>query len=1668
MKITKLEEFITLLEQNESNNLTNNYTQLIQLSGIAKFKEPLFEVIQLIENKNTSDNLSPIKKRLFDVLKKYDPKSLDELRFSALTSYFTPKELSDTIVKNTIEYLKNNGKNKLSILEPSAGDGVFILSLNQYLNSDITPNVIHTVERDSTTYNVLQHNTIPFKNVQNFYQSFESYDSNLKYDLIIGNIPFGTYKADDSKLTKNERAIINSKIHNYFFYKSKEMLNPGGLIVFITSKEIADSVNEKKIREDLVKNLNLVTAIRFPEETFQHANTKVITDLLVFQKPFQEKEEINITQREKDFIQLRELNQETISNFYQKNNNNVLGKLYLGQGFLGKKTLLLSNEKPLNQVFENASEILYADYNKYGLKDLKDFSLDKNNSFEERKNEAINNQLEIKSEFPFIEPGNIVVKNNVFFKVSINSEFQTLYLNPIAVNVKNRERLYSLIELRDKYKNLREAIRSKDFEKAKKEQIDLNTLYDNFVFFYDNILTKENIDVLQLEKEKHILTNLEIVQSNGEKVKSEIFSESILLNKTNEKKATNIAEAIHLTLNEYGYINQNYLSKVYSKPKEECIREALNEKLLYIEPVFSKDLKSIEKFDLVTPERFVSGWVEGKLSVYSKLSQHQSLIGELNQFLNKSTITSSKEELIKNIPVKLTIQEIDPSLGEPWVNNKVFELFGKEYFKDPEFKIYYNSEIDKFNVYSKGSAIGAAQYNLSKQRTYVNYTHIFTYCLMQNAPEFKKYIIKPDGSKIKVSDIEFNTAVQLKMEMLQKEFSKWLFNQSEISKSIEDQYHLLNNAIIREKVNGSYLKFDDIEGHKPYEHQKNCALEKALQNGGLIDHKVGAGKTLTMAMTVMLKKKFNISRKELVVGLPANFVSVYNEFKKAYPEGNFLLVTTEDINTEQKAQEVFYKIANNNYDAVITSHATLMKFPPAPTTDKLILDEIINEIKITLNENDKNSLSAGDYKTLITKLNDAEVLQKAAIEIINNRKSTGSLIFDDLGFGGITVDESHYFKNLEFTTRHTRVAGLGTTKKVQKTRNLLSYVRNIQEKNTGNGKYKGITFATGTTITNSISEMYNLFRYIIPEELQKKSIKSFDQWARVYARKTQEYEESPTGSIKLKERFRYFVKVPELAKMYADMTHYVDDSVFKLPAPDPKFELQIIDTYKEQEEYLENIKKFGSTKDFSYLPYYSGATQKKAVGLICVNLGRKASLSLKLIDRRLPDNPNDKIHRLVDELVKEYHNFNEVKGTQLVFCDQGVPGKAKEFNIYKYIKDKLIERGIPANQIEFIHSWQNKKTLLYEKVNKGEIRIVLGSTQKMGVGVNMQEKITVLHHLDLPWRPADLDQRNGRGARPGNLVLPKYDNILKVKFYATKNTLDSYNFNLLNIKDNFIKQIKNANINVRSIDEGAVDSKGNMNFSEYMAACSPNQFLTEKLKKEKELQKLLDEKASFEMIRRQNKIKFNWVQTEYLRSEKMLEKLSEDKALSKNFNPNILDGKNFEDHKEIADYLRNKFQININSKVPGTISILDKGFELVTRPKYNSEPFSSENVSIYLKSPTENLFGYKSNSFTKNDTEVSLYSFNCLERIGALEKENKENLEKLLNQKLALEDALSLKFEKGIDIDTVKNEIKSLEYKIEEENKKIETNIDPSKFSQETQIENNNIESQKKERGMKM
>lgn len=1615
--------------------IINNQPTTINAVGLAKYKNQVYKVTDIISKEADPSLLSQAEKKLYDTFINLDKGTRDSLANAMLTSYFTPEWISKSIINSTQEYFKKENKPKLEILEPSAGTGNLIKDFAGKHN-------ITAVEKDDLTSRFLNANLSGYQgvNIQNI--PFENFKTKKEFDLIIGNVPFGSYNVYDRDFDQKYGHLYRGRIQNYFFVKAAQQLAPGGITALITTSSTADLEVNKQLKEYLFEELNLISLHRFDNTAFRDSSTRTVTDLWILQKPLSPK--ISLSKEEEQVIELSSFDlgdkQATYPSYFDHNQDKLLGILATGRTLFGNTALTLESDGKDYTTYLEGS--LKDALNTKGLKNIPLNPEVLNPKLDKGKNQGDKDITEkIKNLYPYAVPGNLIVLDNQCYRVKVSdSNVDHFSLSKMNVDNNALQTLPQILEIRDTYKKMRDHIRNDDLESASKVQEDLNNLYDQFNFFSGELNMSRNAKIINKDFESDLILNLEII---NDKVisKSNILTQPLRQKKEKNIEVKTLNDAIPYSLSETGKIDIELISKTIGKPAADWIPEAIKNNDLYINPIISiKELKILD-WELTHKESFLSGYIEGKLDCYQNNKFDKA--GFLKQFIDREVLDKSIKDLKDAVPLRLEIDDIDPNLGETWIDNSVYEAFGREHFEDDTFKIKFIANFDRFHVTMAYSQKANATYEVQKSRGYVSPKQIFQYALEQNVPEFTKTVYDADGKEVKVVDKKAIVATQESVDKLQAAFSKWIRDKKihaeknniddklNLTKQLELKYHLMFNAVVKEKFNASFLKFPDLPSFEPYEHQKEAVWQNTRQNGGIIDHEVGFGKSLTMALSTMTKKKYGIIKKELVAALNANYAKLYEDYCLAYPKGKFLLVTPKDLAPDKK-QNTFYKIANNDYDAIITAHSCLMKFPTSPYTEKDIYREIIEDTRATIEDPDSDKfLGKRDRQRLERKLENAEAKYQKAKDVINSKKENGTLIFEDLGIDSLTVDESQYFKNLSYNTRHTRVAGLGTQKETQKTSNLLSYVRSIQKQQKGD---KGITFASGTTISNSITELYLILKYLRPDFLKEKGIHTFDQWARQFARKSTEYEESVGGKIKMKERFREFVKVPELAKMYNDIAHYADFNSFKIERPLAVHKLISIDPHPKQNLYFEKIRKFANTKDASELiGVQNTSNAQKAYGLIATSQGRKAALDLRLISPHFQDHPNSKVNVMANNAQKIYNDFNKDKGTQLIFCDQGTP-TSKNFNLYAAMKDALIERGIPKDEIAFIH---NLKVKDHDKVNSGKIRVVIGSTTKMGVGVNVQQKLVAMHHMDFPWRPTDLTQRNGRGERKGNTVLPKYDNKIPTFYYATKRSLDAYTLDLLNTKARFIKQLKTASLSIRKLDEGEIGSDGSLSLESFKAIVSDKPLMTEKLKLTNQLSKLLDQKKAFTDKNRSNAFKIRSLTEDKNSSERILTKLKDDFKKAQPLIKSFENGSfrttinDFENSKSFGAHLRKYLlsrDINKKPKVE-----LAPGFNLKIQIKNPLFEFSKDNYRIVVETPNDHLIGYKSKTFTKDDEKNGLYPVNALKRLPELIDNYQKRFKEASEDLQIYEDAQELKFDKEDLILDCKKKIAEIEVELNKE-----------------------------------
>jgi hypothetical protein len=728
---------------------------------------------------------------------------------------------------------------------------------------------------------------------------------------------------------------------------------------------------------------------------------------------------------------------------------------------------------------------------------------------------------------------------------------------------------------------------------------------------------------------------------------------------------------------------------------------------------------------------------------------------------------------------------------------------------------------------------------------------LLEHALENTAPYFTYEIKGPDGEDVRVPDNDATQIAHQRIELFRSRFVDWMRELPEQDKGeITHLYNETYHCYVLREYDGKHLLFPGLDKQglgidDLYASQKSAVWRIVQNRGALVDHEVGLGKTLTMIVAAQEMKRLGIIKKPAILALKANVTQIAEAYRKAYPNARVLAPGIDDFTPTKRAQ-IFFEIKNNNWDCIILTHDQFGKIPQSLEIQREILQQEIGNLSRDLDTLEElgGEISKRMLKGLeIRKNNLMGTLQGVLLEI--EAKKDKYIDFRDMGIDHLFVDEAHKFKNLLFTSRHTRVAGLGNMAGSQKALNMLFAVRDLQREF---GADLCVTFLSGTPISNSLTEMYLLFKYLRPAELERQNIQNFDAWAAVFARKTIDFEFSVTNQIMAKERFRHFIKVPELALFYNEITDFKTAKHINLDKPVMVEELVNIRPTPDQEDFTLRLMQFAQTGDGTLIGRGRlSEDEDKGRMLIATNYAKKMATDMRLISSHYEDHPDHKANVCARKVSEIYRETAAHLGTQLIFCDIGTP-KSDSFNVYDALRDRLVQdHDIPPHEITYIHDWTDKKKPeLFKKMNRGEIRILIGSTEKAGTGLNVQRRVVAMHHLDIPWKPAELEQRDGRGARQGNVVAKlHYGNQVRNFIYAVERTLDNYKFNLLKNKQTFISQMKSSTLHTRSIDEGAMDEQSGMNFSEYIAILSGDTTLLEKSRLEKKIAVLESVKGSF-------------------------------------------------------------------------------------------------------------------------------------------------------------------------------------------------------------------------------
>lgn len=973
------------------------------------------------------------------------------------------------------------------------------------------------------------------------------------------------------------------------------------------------------------------------------------------------------------------------------------------------------------------------------------------------------------------------------------------------------------VELRDQYLELCKADDSLvDVEQLRTA---LNDAYNSLTIGFGLLNSKRNIELLTEDMPFGFQMRVSLERQQGDSyVKADILKEA-LKRDTSDLRTNDPVEALARCLNQYGKINLDFIGKLTGYQDLEIINQL--EKHIYLNPINN---------EWETTDNFLSGNVVLKL----KKAESVFLRNPENQFYHQSIAALKKVQL-----ERIAFELLDFNLGERWIPTNYYERYATHIFEVPT-SVNYFSSVDVFKVNtSRINAKISTEFAIMPKSGAVMYGYTLLEHALENTSPYFSYEVGNGETTRRFPD---NEAIQVgheKVEVIRNGFLLWLNDlPDEDKRELENIYNDTFNCYVLRHFDGSHLTFPGLDKNRLnikdlYPSQKDAAWRIIQNRGALIDHEVGLGKTLTMVVSAMEMKRLGIVNKPVILALKANVVQIADTFRLAYPNARVLAPGENDF-VPAKRFRLFHEIKNNNWDCVIMTHDQFIKIPQASDIQVRIFQSELDNIELDLKTLGDlgGDISKSMLKGLEIRKNNLVNRLKTVEMNIEEKKDTG-ITFREMGIDHLFVDESHKFKNLTFTTRHSRVAGLGNSEGSQKALNMLFAIRELQMRFNSD---LCVTFLSGTPISNSLTEMYILFKYLRPREMERQSIENFDGWAAVFAKKSTDFEFSVTNEIIAKERFRKFIKVPELALFYNDITDYKTAKHIALDKPDRIEKLISIKPTPDQQDFIERLMAFAKSGDATLIGRIPlTPSEDKARMLIATNYAKKMAVDMRLIDPSCADHPNNKISVCARNVAEIYRESTPHYGAQLVFCDIGTPNTSG-FNVYGAFRDKLIDDfQIPAHEIAFIHDWQGKrKPELFRRMNSGKIRVLVGSTEMAGTGTNIQARMVATHDLDIPWTPKDLEQRNGRAARTGNHIAKKYyKNIVRNYIYATEQSLDNYKFNLLKNKQIFISQMKNSELSVRSIDEGTIDDKSGMNFSEYIAVLSGDTTLLEKSKLEK-------------------------------------------------------------------------------------------------------------------------------------------------------------------------------------------------------------------------------------------
>ena len=1438
------------------------------------------EVLDLDTDTPMPDTMKQALNRLSSVLKaiaqgdeKLYKELTDSIKSSVLTAFYTPKFFIEAIARQIQDTFQANGLQMKSFLEPSAGIGGFLPVAVQGAYKV-------AFEKDLVTGLVLAALQNDTKTVIGGFETIDAQDmEHGTFDMIASNIPFGTIKVFDADFERKGTLYKQSlkAIHNYFFVKSLEKLNEGGLLAFVTSRGVSDSPSNRFVRDYLVHHAHIITALRLPDTLFMETGgIEVGSDLFIFQKDSHKQ---MLTTREKLFLETNKertaqgVETEHTNKVFTLPQSNLATDSRIGTNQFGKWVRKYEWNKDGEAMQGRLAELLkanFAHYFKPGLFCKKQpaqpsgmfgfFDLFGETAEVVKPNTG-------KRLYTDKMPGWMTDGALVLFEGQLGtlqckradrfSEVDVWFV-PMRANGADMERTKDYSLVRDAYFGLTVSEAETQTEHPRLRE-KLNRTYDAFVAKWGNFHANGNKELIMLDSLGMEVYTIEM-QVGNEVMKADIMREPVAFKKIDTTVRLTPMEALASSLNFYGKVNMEYLAQTTGSSEGEVI-EALEGEMFY------------------NPE--TNAWEEkGRILAGNVVEKSKQFVGHIISLTGQAKAWTEKtvQALEEATPEPILYEELDFNMGERWIPASIYADFAKDLFGVGAEVMYFDVN-DTYVISLHGYS--ASAYNLYACHGQ-NGDMLFIHALHNTVPEIKKEVLR-NGEWVKVPDEEAMQEASAKIQEIRDKFNVWLDNQPvAVRDELVRLYNERFNCYVRPAYDGSAqtfpgLSFEQFPYNDLYPSQKDAIWMIKQNGGGVCWHEVGAGKTMVMCVAAYEMKRLGLVQKPLIIGLKANVHEIADCFRKAYPTAKLLYPGKEDF-TPANREELFSKIKNNNWDCIILTHDQFAKIPQSEETMMGIMEQELADVERSLQVLEDSGMGWRNRRMQkgLEKRQENLTASLQSLKVRIEEKKDKGLDFHSMDIDHIFVDECHYFKNLMFQTRHTRVAGIGNNQGSQRAMNLLIAIRDIQKRT---GKDLGATFLSGTVVVNALTELYVLFKYLRPKELAKQRVSCFDAWAAIFTKKTTDYELNVTGSIKRKERFRTYIKVPELAAFLREITDYRTAEMINLDIPEKNVRFLSAKPTVEQDAMIERLVRFANSGSWYDLGLDTPEPEHldKAKMLIATNVARKMSLDMRLLGSQCCDDPANKASRCASVIYDYYMCFNAHCGTQFVFSDLSTY-KPNEWNICQDIKDKLVAMGIPAAEIQFIQTAKTEKARkkIFEGMNNGTIRVLFGSTSMLGTGVNAQQRAVAVHHLEIPWRPADLEQRNGRAVRKGNTVKLWGGNKVDIIIYGTEKTLDAYKFNLLKNKQMFISQINNGTIAVRRIDEDGMDEDTGMNFAEFVAVLSGNTDLLDKAKLDNKIMQLEKELAAFNKERYRAERKAETDREEIAACERNRQRMTED------------------------------------------------------------------------------------------------------------------------------------------------------------------------------------------------